>query len=227
MQFPIYDKKGQEIEKIDLSENIFNAPENKALLAQAVRVYLTNQRQGTLSTKTRGEVAGSTRKIYRQKGTGRARHGSIRAPIFRKGGIVFGPKPRDFSLDLPKKMRKLALYQALSSKFKDNQSVIVKDVSDIKAKTKEMVAVLTNFKIDPEKDKVIFVTGKRHSDFYLAGRNVPKLELLTIEYLNALNVLNCKKIILDLDAILKLEGKTKTNENKTAAKKTVKKLKHE
>src|SRR6266404_5428662 len=107
--------------KVSLPGEMFGEKVNKALLAQAVRVYLANQRQGNASTKTRGEVDGSTAKIYRQKGTGRARHGSKRAPIFVKGGIVFGPKPRDFSLSLPQKMKRKALFSALSAKVKDKE----------------------------------------------------------------------------------------------------------
>src|SRR3989338_5152877 len=121
----VFDTKGALKKTIDLPKEIFGVQENNILLAQAVRVYLANQRQGTVSTKTRGEVAGSTRKIYRQKGTGRARHGSIRAPIFVHGGLVFGPKPRDYSMKFPKKMRKAALASALSSKVNDAQVKVV------------------------------------------------------------------------------------------------------
>src|SRR5581483_3879222 len=117
----VYDLKGKAIGRVTLPSEVFGVEENPHLLAQAVRVYLANQRQGTVSTKTRGEVQGSTRKIYRQKGTGRARHGGIRAPIFVHGGIVFGPKPREFSLSMPQKMRRLALFTALSGKVKDGE----------------------------------------------------------------------------------------------------------
>ena len=117
LNIDVFDIKGKNVGSISLPESIFKAKVNPQVVAQAVRVYLANQRQGTSSTKTRGEVQGSTRKIYRQKGTGRARHGSIRAPIFVHGGVAFGPKPRDFSLKIPSKIKQQALFSAFSSKF--------------------------------------------------------------------------------------------------------------
>src|SRR3989344_6029979 len=118
---PVYDLKGAKSGTLALPKEVFGTKVNNSLMAQAVRVYLANQRQGNATTKTRGEVQGSSKKIYRQKGTGRARHGSLRAPIFVKGGIVFGPKPRDFSLDLPKKMKRKALFSSLSAKAADSE----------------------------------------------------------------------------------------------------------
>ena len=133
----VYSLAGAKKGTISLNKEIFGAKVNKTLMAQAVRVYLVNQRQGTASTKTRGEVRASTRKIYRQKGTGRARHGAITAPIFRGGGIAFGPRSRTFELKMSKQMRKKALFSALSSKLLENKILVV-DVDSATGKTKEM-----------------------------------------------------------------------------------------
>src|SRR3989338_1504391 len=143
LKLSVYDLKGKSVGKINLPKEIFGVKVNDKLMAQAVRVYLANQRQGTVSTKTRGEVKGSSRKIYRQKGTGRARHGSIRAPIFVKGGLVFGPKPRDFGLSLPKKMKKAALFAALSAKLRDGEVKVVQGFEKLPAKTKNVAESLS------------------------------------------------------------------------------------
>src|SRR3989344_7875158 len=127
----VFDLSGKVTTTVTLPEYLFGAKVNRPLMAQAVRVYLANQRAGTQSTKTRGEVDGSTRKIYRQKGTGRARHGGIRAPIFVGGGIAHGPKPHDFSRELPQKMRRAALFSALSGKLKDGEVKIMKNLDKI------------------------------------------------------------------------------------------------
>ena len=123
----VYDTRGKVVEKMHLPKDIFGVDVNQQLIAQAVRVYLANKRQGTVSTKTRGEVTGSTRKIYRQKGTGRARHGSIRAPIFVHGGLVFGPKPRDYSMKFPKKMRKQRSHQRFLTNSQKGRSLYSQD----------------------------------------------------------------------------------------------------
>lgn len=139
----VMDVEGKKKGTLTLPSELFAAKINKALLAQAVRVYLSNQREGSASTKTRGKVEGSTRKIYKQKGTGRARHGSIRAPIFVGGGIVFGPMPRDYSLEFPKKMRRAALASALTSQFQSGNVVVVDGLADLTVKTKVMANALS------------------------------------------------------------------------------------
>src|SRR3989344_6756187 len=138
LTIPVYNLEGKEVKTLDVPKEIFSVKPNPKLLAQYVRVYLTNNRQGTASTKTRGEVRGSTRKIYRQKGTGRARHGAITAPIFVGGGVVFGPKPRDYSRKLPQKMKKAALFSALTAKRIDNAVKVIGNLDTIVPKTKEM-----------------------------------------------------------------------------------------
>lgn len=203
----VFDLEGKVAGKIDLPKEIFAAPVNNRLLAQAIRVYLANQRQGTASTKTRGEVAGSTRKIYRQKGTGRARHGALSAPIFVGGGIVFGPKPRDFSLKLPQKIRTQALFSALASKFKDNCILIIKELEKLKPKTKEMIKVLKSLKLKVTggklQSKILLVLPKREENVILACRNIQNLTLTPANLLNPHLVLAHQKIIFTKESIEK------------------------
>lgn len=224
----VYDLKGHETEKIELPENIFNVKINTKLIAQAVRVYQANKRQGTVSTKTRGEVEGSTRKIYRQKGTGKARHGSIRAPIFVKGGIAFGPKPRDFSLDLPKKMKKTALYSSLSAKLKENAIFVIDGLEKIKEKTKEMVKILKNLKFNPDEEKILLCLPEFKENIIRCFRNLDQSKITNINMLNSYDVLNSNKILFTKEAILKMsQTNNSVEEEKVKAKSKIKKVKNQ
>lgn len=189
---------------ITLPENIFNAKVNKKLMAQAVRIYLANQRMGSASSKTRGEVKGSTRKIYRQKGTGRARHGAITAPIFVGGGIVFGPKPRDFSLNLPKKMKRAALFSSLTLKLKDD-NVMILDLDNIKPKTKQFIKILKNLNLLTKKwkaDKVLLlIPSDVNKNITQAARNIEGITLRHANQLNTYEVLNNKHLLFMKDSI--------------------------
>lgn len=197
----VYDKNGKVLESIELPKDLFGAKVNNQLMAQAVRVFLANQRRGTVSTKTRGEVQGSSRKIYRQKGTGRARHGSIRAPIFVHGGLVFGPKPRDYSLKLPQKMKAAALFSALSSKVKDGQVKVVSGLDTITPKTKAMVAVIKSLGLETSQKKVLLVMPKEVDEIKRSARNIEGVTLTAANRLNTYDVLNTTTIILMKDAI--------------------------
>ena len=190
--------------KITLPGEIFGEKLNKALLAQAVRVYLANQRQGNASTKTRGEVDGSTRKIYRQKGTGRARHGSVRAPIFVKGGIVFGPKPRDFSLSLPQKMKRKALFSALSAKVADNELTVVDGLASIDPKTKNFAKMLVDLGMAEKKKTVLFVTSSESASVLRAGRNVSRVRFVPSQLVNTYEVLGAHRVVVMKDAIAEM-----------------------
>jgi large subunit ribosomal protein L4 len=203
----VLDVDGKSVEEIELPKAIFAARVNEKLLAQAVRVYLANQRQGTVSSKTRGEVAGSTRKIYRQKGTGRARHGSRKAPIFVGGGIIFGPKPRDFSLKFPKKMKKAAFLSALANKFKDKDILVVSGLAKLKPKTVEMIKVLKSLKIAMDDGKLTFptllvMTGDQEN-LVLACRNIQNLTLAPFNLLHPYLLLSHQKIVFTKEAIEK------------------------
>jgi large subunit ribosomal protein L4 len=205
MSADVYDLTGKVAGKVTLPAEMFGDKVNKTLVSQAVRVYLANKRQGTVSTKTRGEVDGSTRKIYRQKGTGRARHGSIRAPIFVKGGIVFGPRPRDYSLELPTKMKRKALFSVLSGKLTSGEIKIVSGFEDITPKTKKFVAALQKLELDGKKRSVLLVTAGKTENLKRAAGNVSGVNLLPANLLNAYEVIKNKHLVLMKDAVSEME----------------------
>ncbi len=199
----VVDIKGKAAGTIDLPVEIFGAKINDSLMSQAVRVYLANQRQGTVKTKNRGEVDRTTKKIWQQKGTGRARHGSRRAPVFVGGGRVFGPRPRDLSLNLSRKMKTLALFSALSSKLKDREIKIVKGLEAIQPKTKLAAEVLENLGIK-KTARVLLVMPKKNAEsenVYRASRNIKGVEILSANMLNVYRVLDNELILLMKDSI--------------------------
>lgn len=196
----VYDTKGKKVSAIRLPDKIFKAKINEPLMAQAVRVYLSNQRKAKAKVKTRGEVNLSGRKIYRQKGTGRARHGDRKAPIFVKGGKAHGPTgQQNYKLKMNKKMKRLALFSALTSKLKDKEIIIVDDLEKIKPKTKEMVKIIKNLKLkvksDNSKFKITFVLPEVMENVIRAGRNIPGVKLSQARLLNTYEVLNGGKLI--------------------------------
>lgn len=198
----VFDTKGKAIGKVTLPVEIFGAKINRQLLSQAVRVYLANQRMGTAKAKDRGEVHGTTKKVWQQKGTGRARHGSKRAPIFVHGGVAFGPRPHDFSLKLAKKMKTRALFSALSSKVKDKELKVVSGLEQITPKTKIMARALGD--LGRSKKKVLLITPTADGDFdnvYRSARNIEGVRIINSATLNAYRVLDNKLIILMRDAI--------------------------
>ncbi|MBI4089507.1 MAG: 50S ribosomal protein L4 [Candidatus Levybacteria bacterium] len=197
----VFDTKGKVAGSVNLPTEIFGAKVNNPLMSQAVRVYLANQRLGTVKTKDRGEVHGSTRKIWQQKGTGRARHGSRKAPLFVHGGIAFGPKPKDPSLNLSKKMKTKALFSALSSKLKDKEIKIVKGLETIAPKTKIMCEILKNLEVSDKKILLVMPKLKELKNIYRASRNIEGVEILSANTLNAYRVLDNKLILLMKDAI--------------------------
>ena len=182
--------------KSKLPESLFGGKVNEILLAQSVRVYLANQREGGAKVKTRGEVEGSTRKIYRQKGTGKARHGSIRAPIFVGGGIVFGPVTRDYHLSMSKSMKRKALISALSAKAKD--TIVDEGLDTIELKTKLVVAKLADLGAT---EKVLLVVPHGATTLIKAARNIHSLDVLDAKGLNPYAVLMHKKIVFTKKAL--------------------------
>lgn len=192
---------GKAAGSVTLPIQYFGQKPNSQLMAQAVRVYLANQRAGHASTKTRGEVEGSTRKIYKQKGTGKARHGSIRAPIFVGGGIVFGPRPRDYSLSIPQKMRKVALASALTSQLKKQNIIVVSGLSDV-AKTKVIAGALTAVGATR---KTLLVTAKDAGTVVRAGRNIEDVDILPVSDLNTYSILMHGKVVFMKEAIGELK----------------------
>ncbi len=191
----LYDIKGAEVKSMDLPDTIFNAPAAPSLIAQAVRVYSANQRGGNASTKTRGEVTGSTRKIYRQKGTGRARHGANKAPIFVGGGIVGGPRPKDYSLGISKNMKQKAFFGVLTAKAKNKAIVGLEEKDLTKAgKTKVVFEFLKKLGMDDMKVTVVFAKME-NNQFTKAVRNIEGVELSDAVSLNTYQVLKSKKIV--------------------------------
>lgn len=201
----VYGTDGKVSGKVSVPAEMFGDKVNKTLLAQAVRVYLANQRQGNASTKTRGEVDGSSAKIYKQKGTGRARHGSKRAPIFVKGGVVFGPKPRDFGLDLPTKMKRKALFSALSAKVQDKKLTVVEGLETLDAKTKKFVGVLEKLGLTDKKQNLLLVTDSKSVKVKRAGQNVEGVVFAGSTRLNAYEVLRSKKLVIMKEALEEIE----------------------
>ncbi len=192
---------GKAAGSVTLPADLFAAKINRQLMAQAVRVYLANQRGGHASTKTRGEVEGSTRKIYKQKGTGKARHGGIRAPIFVGGGIVFGPRPRDYSLSFPQKMRKVALASALTQQLKKQNIIIVSGLPEVK-KTKEMASMLTAVGATR---RTLLVTPKESEVVVRAGRNIENVDILPATDINTYSILMHSKLVFMKEAIGELK----------------------
>lgn len=202
----VVDMTGKAAGTVTLPLEIFGAKVNPILMAQAVRVYLANQRQGTARTQTRGDVTASKRKIYRQKGTGRARHGALSAPLFTGGGTTFGPKPRDYSLKMPAKMRKAALFSALTQKFV-NKEVMVLDTNGINGKTKEIAQVLQSLNLLNKKgkgNKVLFVTDNVEA-VKKAARNIEGLDATNVTTLSTYTVLNHKNVLFVKDAVEKMK----------------------
>lgn len=192
MQVPVYNLEGEVVEQVELRDDVFGLEINEPLLHQAVVRQLANQRQGTASTKTRGEVAGSTRKLFKQKGTGRARHGSIKAPIYRGGGIVFGPKPRSYHQRMPKKMRRAALRSALSAKVAAQQLVLLDTLDFPEIKTKQMVAVLGKFAVR----SALVVLPEVNQNVIKSARNIPDVKTTPAQSLNVLDVLRHQHLLM-------------------------------
>lgn len=194
---------GQVIEQVEIPESLakyFEYQKVTYILHEYVKAFLANQRQGTHSTKTRAEVRGGGRKPWVQKHTGRARQGSIRSPLWRKGGIVFGPKPRDYYIQLPKKKIKLAKYLSIVEKIKSNSLLLVNNLKVSSHKTKEIVNILKKLNINS--DKVLIVDKKFDNNIKLATRNVKNLEISPLNSLNAYSVINSDKIIITKEAFL-------------------------
>ncbi len=194
LSIDVLDVTGKASGKVALPAEIFGVEVNQPLMAQAVRVYLANQRSGTARTKSRGEVTGSTRKIYRQKGTGRARHGGITAPIFVGGGVAHGPKVQDHSLSLPKKMRRLALFSALSYKLQNNAVKVIEGLEALEPKTKVFAKTLDTIVVDKKKKVLLVLPGKTET-VERASRNIEGVTYVSANQLNTYDVLNTKTLI--------------------------------
>jgi len=198
MQAPLKNMQGQEVGTVELPDEIFNIEPNQTVMHQALVRQLANKRQGTHKTKTRGEVRGGGRKPWRQKGTGRARQGTIRAPQWRGGGAVFGPSPRSYTKRMPRKMRRLALRSALSVKAADEQIVVLDELSFDAPRTKDMVAVLDALGVERN---ALLLLPEADDTIELSTRNIPYVKMLRANYINVRDLLGYQTVIMPRQAI--------------------------
>ena len=198
----VVDMKGKKVDEINLSDSIFGIEPNAAVMHELVVNYLANQRQGTQSALTRSEVRGGGRKPWRQKGTGHARQGSIRAPQWRKGGVVFAPKPRSYKYTVNKKVRRLAMKSAFSSKAQDNEIIVIDKIALDEFKTKTIVKMLSD--IGSEK-KALIVLPEVDKKVIKSASNIPGVKTAQVNELNVYNILNADKLIIVKDAVAKIE----------------------
>lgn len=198
----VLDKTGKKVSDIELKDEIFAIEPNKSAMHLVVVNYLANQRQGTQSTLTRSEVSGGGKKPWKQKGTGRARQGSTRAPQWTHGGIALGPKPRDYGFDVNKKVRRLAMKSALSSKVATDEMIVVDDFSMDAIKTKEMANILSAVKAGK---KTLIVLPEKNDVLYKSARNIEGTNVSLVNTLNVYDILNCNTIVVLKDAVAKIE----------------------
>lgn len=204
MELAVINQKGQETgRKVTLSDEIFAIEPNDNAIYLDVKQYLANQRQGTHKSKERNEVAGSTKKIKKQKGTGGARAGSLKAPNFRGGGRVFGPKPRDYSFKLNKKVKQLARKSALSYKAKENSLLVLEDISFETPKTKNYLALLNGLSLGDK--KTLLVLPEDNKNVFLSSRNLPKAKVVTVNDVNTYQLLHADHLVLCEGSVSKLE----------------------
>ena len=197
----VFNKEGNKVADMELNENVFATEVNEYALHQVVVALLANKRQGTQSTKTRSEVRGGGIKPWRQKGTGRARQGSIRAPQWIKGGIVFAPKPRDYRVSVPKSMRKVAMKSALTSKVQENQMIVLDSLNFEAPKTKNIVAMLKAL----EANKALIITAESNEVVYKSARNIQGINIIPANNINVYDLLKYEKLIITKEAVSKIE----------------------
>lgn len=203
---PIYDTHGKEVGKFAMSEKIFNGDVNKGILYQAALMYNANRRQGNASTKTRADVSGGGKKPWRQKGTGRARAGSIRSPLWRGGGVIFGPHPRDYFYSIPKKIKKLALLSSINSKLNDETLIGIDRLAIDEPKTKKFQSILDALKLE---GNVLFVMDAADDNVIKASRNIKGVYIRNCSDFNAMDVLASDNVVMAKGALEKLPGRIK------------------
>ncbi|MTI94231.1 MAG: 50S ribosomal protein L4 [Firmicutes bacterium] len=198
----IQNQQGEQVGELELNATVFAAPVNQTAIHQAVVAYQANQRRGTASTKTRGEVRGGGRKPWRQKGTGRARHGTSRSPIWVGGGTVFGPNPRDYTIRLPKKIRRLALKSALTVKVNDSNLIVLDQLSIPEPKTAAVADILKNLQVT---GKTLLVTAGSEPVVYKSARNIPGVVTSSADSINTYDIVNSDTLIVTRDAVARIE----------------------
>ena len=199
---PLYDKTGKTVGNVELSDELFAAPVNTAVLHQVVTAQLAARRTGTHDTKTRGEIRGGGRKPYKQKGTGRARQGTVTAPHYRGGGVVFGPHPRSYEQRLPRKMKRLALRGALTAKLVDEQLKVIDTFGLDAIKTKDLAVVLRALAAD---GRVLVVSPGRDQNLELSARNLPTVEIILADSLNVVDLLNADVVLIEQPSLARMQ----------------------
>jgi large subunit ribosomal protein L4 len=199
----VLNSKGEKVSQVELSDEIFNIPVTPSVLHDVVTMQLASRRAGSASVKRRGDVRGSTKKLFRQKGTGRARRGDIKSPVLRGGGVVFGPSPKSYAYNVPKKVRRLALKMALSSKLQENELTVVDQLELDRIKTKAFAEVIRTL----DKSNVLLVTEAADEKLMLSSRNLPHVKVIRVEGLNVYDILKYKDIIVLEPAIKAIEGR--------------------
>ena len=202
MRVPVYNLTGEVVKNIKVSDHVFGIPFNQAVVHQAMVRQQANAREGTASTKTRSEVSGTTRKLYRQKHTGMARAGSRRSPLRRGGGVAFGPRPRSYRQAMPKKMRQLALRCMLSAKAKDKEMMVLEQLEFDEPKTREMARILATLGVD---SSALIVTKEAEGNVVKSARNLPQIKTLPANLLNVVDLLSCKMLLMTVAAVRKAE----------------------
>lgn len=203
---PIFNSKGKEVEKFELDKELFTGEVNKGALYQFIRMYNANQRSGTASTKTRSDVSGGGKKPWRQKGTGRARAGSTRSPLWRGGGKIFGPHPRDFHYDIPKKIKKVAMLSSLNSKILDEKLIGIDSIVLAEPKTKQFQAIVNALKLE---GRSLFVLDAVDENIKRASRNIENVTLKNYRDFNPMDVLNCNTVVISKAALTKIPERLK------------------
>jgi large subunit ribosomal protein L4 len=198
----VFDIENKKVAEVDLNDAVFGAEVNEAIIYDVVKMQLASRRSGTASTKTRSDVSGGGKKPWRQKGTGRARAGTSRSPIWRGGGIVFGPHPRDYSFSIPKKVRKKAIISALSMKFKENKMLVLKDFPMEKISTRVFKGVVDLFSLK----KALFVIDETNEVLLKSSRNIKNVKMIRSEGINVYDILNHEHLILLEPSVKKIEG---------------------
>jgi large subunit ribosomal protein L4 len=199
----VLNTKGEKVSQTELADRLFNVSVNSNILHEVVTMQLSSRRSGSASVKGRSEVTGSRRKLYRQKGTGRARRGDVKSPLLRGGGVVFGPKPKSYAYRVPKRVRRLALKMALSSKLKENNLIVVDQIDLNEVKTRKFLEAIKPLNVN----NALIVTSGKNDNLELSSRNIPDIKILRSEGLNVYDILNYKQLILLKSTIKDIEGR--------------------
>ena len=205
MELAVLDKTGKDTgRKVTLSDSVFGVEPNEHTVYLDVKQYLANQRQGTHKSKERNEIVGSTKKLKKQKGSGAARYGDVKSPIFRGGGRIFGPKPRYYGFKLNKKVKAVAKKSVLSSSIKEDKLIVLEDLKFDAPKTKDFVAVLKG--LDLEGKRVTLITTENEKNVYLSSKNVQKVKVVAISEVNTYDLINCSKLVLSESSVKEIEN---------------------